>query len=149
MLLEIFQEVELLPPDVIQSNAFIKHPVLLEQYLMEGSYNKVFLAKHQIPSPYYTFFIDVLLNTIRVEIASCLETAFESVKLVDAARLLFLNNVDELRKFCSKCKWVLGPDGKTISFAKEQDLSVLTAKVASQQIASQIVEYAIELEKIV
>lgn len=35
------QELELLPPKDIQTNLYIKHPVSLEQYLMEGSYNKV------------------------------------------------------------------------------------------------------------
>lgn len=86
-ILEINQELELLPPDVIQSNPFISHPVLLEQYLMEGSYNKVFLGKTQVPSPYYTFFVDILLNTIRNEIASCREKAFNSIAVVDSVRL--------------------------------------------------------------
>ena len=37
----------------------------LPQYLMEGSYNKVFLAKGNIPAESYNFFIDILLDTIR------------------------------------------------------------------------------------
>lgn len=116
---------------------------------MEGSYNKVFLAKNQIPSPYYMLFIDVLLNTIRIEIASCLEAAFDSVRIVDAARLLFLNNADDLKNFCSGRQWIMDGNGKSISFNKPQIADVLTAKVASKQIASQIIEYALELEKIV
>ena len=35
------QELELLPVKELQSNIYIKHPVSMEQYLMEGSYNKV------------------------------------------------------------------------------------------------------------
>lgn len=35
------QELELLPTREIQENIYIKHPVSIEQYLMEGSYNKV------------------------------------------------------------------------------------------------------------
>lgn len=116
---------------------------------MEGSYNKVFLAKSQVPSPYYTFFIDVLLNTIRIEVASCLEMAFDSIAVTDAVRLLFLSNLDELKKFLSGRQWKLSPDGRTITFPQTKDMNQLTAKVASQQIASQIVEYAVELEKIV
>lgn len=116
---------------------------------MEGSYNKVFLAKSQVPSPYYTFFIDVLLNTIRIEVASCLETAFDSIAVVDAVRLLFLSNLEELKKFLSTRQWVLSADGRTISFPTSKDMNQLTVKVASQHIASQIIEYAVELEKIV
>lgn len=148
-LAEFHTEVELLPPDVIQTNPFINHPVMLEQYLMEGSYNKVFLAKSQVPSPYYTFFIDVLLNTIRVEVASCLEMAFDSIAVADAVRLLFLSNLADLKKFLAGKQWVFSADGRTISFPKSKDSDQLTAKIASQQIASQIIEYAVELEKIV
>lgn len=40
---EFHTELELLPADQIQSNVYIRHPLSLEQYLMEGSYNKVTL----------------------------------------------------------------------------------------------------------
>nr|KAF6290012.1 proteasome 26S subunit, non-ATPase 8 [Pipistrellus kuhlii] len=62
---EFHTELERLPAKDIQTNVYIKHPVSLEQYLMEGSYNKVFLAKGNIPAESYTFFIDILLDTIR------------------------------------------------------------------------------------
>ncbi|XP_069854881.1 26S proteasome non-ATPase regulatory subunit 8 isoform X2 [Dipodomys merriami] len=61
---EFHTELERLPAKDIQTNVYIKHPVSLEQYLMEGSYNKVFLAKGNIPAESYTFFIDILLDTI-------------------------------------------------------------------------------------
>lgn len=38
---EFHIELELLPVDKILNNVYIKHPVSLEQYIMEGSYNKV------------------------------------------------------------------------------------------------------------
>lgn len=42
---EFHTELELLPYDIIQTNTYIRHPVALEQYLMEGSYNKVIKIK--------------------------------------------------------------------------------------------------------
>jgi 26S proteasome regulatory subunit N12 len=44
---EFHTELELLPPDQIH-NAYIKHPLSIEQYLMEGRYNRVnyFLKKN-------------------------------------------------------------------------------------------------------
>lgn len=116
---------------------------------MEGSYNKVFLAKSQIPSPYYTFFIDVLLETIRDEIASCLESAFDSVAVKDILRLLFLDSDNGLAKFLVSKNWVISQDKRLVTFPIPKDSIELTAKVASQLIASQIIEYAVELEKIV
>nr|KAG5712337.1 hypothetical protein BaRGS_023916 [Batillaria attramentaria] len=39
-LAEFHTELELLPVKELQTNIYIKHPVSMEQYLMEGSYNK-------------------------------------------------------------------------------------------------------------
>jgi hypothetical protein len=38
---EFHTELELLPPDQIQNNVYIGHPLSIEQCLMEGRYNKV------------------------------------------------------------------------------------------------------------
>lgn len=38
---EFHTELELLPADHIQSDVYIRHPLSIEQYLIEGSYNKV------------------------------------------------------------------------------------------------------------
>jgi 26S proteasome regulatory subunit N12 len=61
-------ELELLPPDVLLSNPYIENPVQLEQFIMEGKYNKVIDIKYNVPADSYKFFIDVLLDTIRGEI---------------------------------------------------------------------------------
>ena len=54
---EFHTELERLPE--IQNNIYIKHPVSLEQYSMEGSYNNVLLAKGNVPAASYNFFIDI------------------------------------------------------------------------------------------
>ena len=41
---EFHTELERLPAKEVQSNVYIKHPVSLEQYIMEGSYNKVLMS---------------------------------------------------------------------------------------------------------
>lgn len=38
---EFHTELELLPADHIQNDVYVRHPLSIEQYLMEGSYNKV------------------------------------------------------------------------------------------------------------
>lgn len=42
---EFHTELERLSVDVIRVDPYVRHPLALEQYLMEGSYNKIFLAK--------------------------------------------------------------------------------------------------------
>jgi hypothetical protein len=44
---EFHTELELLPPDQIH-NVYIKHPLSIEQYLMEGRYNRVSFLNFRI-----------------------------------------------------------------------------------------------------
>ena len=44
---------------------------------MEGSYNKVLSLKGNVPAESYNYFFDILLNTVREEIASCLEKVID------------------------------------------------------------------------
>ena len=50
----------------VKSHDFVfRHPVSLEQYIMEGSYNKILHAKGNVPAESFKYFIDILLNTVR------------------------------------------------------------------------------------
>lgn len=82
---EFHTELERLPANEIENNVYIRHPVSLEQNIMEGSYNKDLLAKGNVPAESYNFFIDILMDTVRNEIASCLEKVIKS-------RLKFAHN---------------------------------------------------------
>ena len=82
---EFHTELERLPANEIDNNVYIRHPVSLEQNIMEGSYNKDLLAKGNVPAESYNFFIDILMDTVRNEIASCLEKVIKS-------RLKFAHN---------------------------------------------------------
>ncbi len=77
-LAEFHTELELLTVEELK-NVYIKHPISLEQFLMEGSFHKVFLSKGNVPAQNYNFFIDILIDTIREEIASCAEKAYARV----------------------------------------------------------------------
>jgi CSN8/PSMD8/EIF3K family len=124
---EFHTELELLPPDQIH-NAYIKHPLSIEQYLMEGRYNRVnyflkhseyanatlyflnceitlfwcsqiFLARDNVPHPDYSFFMEILLSTVRNEIAVCMEKAYERITLTEVAKMLYLPSVDDAKTF--------------------------------------------------
>ena len=75
------------------SNIYIKHPVSLEQYIMEGSYNKVLSLKGNVPAESYNYFFDILLNTVREEIASCVEKVMILVMII---LLIFLSRRTKL-----------------------------------------------------
>lgn len=144
---EFHTELERLPAKDIQTNVYIKHPVSLEQYLMEGSYNKVFLAKGNIPAESYTFFIDILLDTIRDEIAGCIEKAYEKILFAEATRILFFSTPKKMTDYAKKRGWVLGPNNY-YSFASQQQKPE-DSTIPSTELAKQVIEYARQLEMIV
>jgi len=143
---EFHTELELLPADHLQNDVYIRHPLSIEQYLMEGSYNKIFLAKGNVPAKNYNFFMDILLDTIRGEIAVCLESAYEKISLKDAARMLYLQTPEAVQEFAAKRKWKSGRD-HFFHFAPEVKKS--DEPIPSKELAEQAITYARELEMIV
>lgn len=156
---EFHTELELLPEKELRNNIYILHPVTLEQWLMEGRYNKVVLSRGTVPAESYTFFMDELIKTIRTEIASCIETSYDSITITEAARLLFLNNPKEVQEFASNhgkiqpvgikdVKWSF--QGNQLVFVtpgKEIDRKLV--KMNTKSLATQVIDYARELEMIV
>lgn len=143
---EFHTELELLPAEIIHTNAFIKHSLALEQYFMEGRYNKIFQAKGNVPAESYNFFMDILLETVRDEIASCLEKAYEKVSVSEAAKRLNMPIKADVRTFGKKRNWTLTSD-EVYHFASETPKQ--KEPIPSVDLAEQAIIYAKELEKIV
>lgn len=144
---EFHTELELLPADVIQTNVYIRHPLSLEQYLMEGSYNKIFLAKGNVPAASYNFFIDILLNTVRDEIGACMESAFDKISIRDASRMLNLNSEKGITAYATKKNWTLAKDG--YFYFGTQSEKKTEEPIPSADLATLAIDYARELEMIV
>lgn len=82
----------------------------LEQHIMEGSYNKVLSAKQDGQyAKEGMFFMDMLVDTVRDEIAECSEKAYTSIKLADLQALLMLGSEAELREFAETVPWPSPP----------------------------------------
>ncbi|KAJ2591949.1 regulatory particle non-ATPase [Coemansia sp. RSA 1722] len=130
----------------LQNNQFIVHPVKLEQALMEGSYKKVWQARSEVPTPEYLFFMDILMSTIRNEVASCVEKSYTSLPFADAKTVLFFTSMDELLNFAKQHQWVVSPSEKRITFPKTAENTRL---FQGENIMKQNLAYAQELERIV
>lgn len=123
---------------------------------MEGSYSKVWNARStSCPSPSYGFeyFLDLLVSTVRNEIASCGEKAYASLPLSDAAVLLFFKDREELLKFASERQgWSVNPREETIYFegtvGGERE-EAARAELPKEKVIETILGYAKELETIV
>ncbi|ORX51716.1 hypothetical protein DM01DRAFT_1307498 [Hesseltinella vesiculosa] len=130
----------------LQANPYIKQAVDLEQFLMEGSYNKVWSSRGSVKGEEFLFFYDTLISTVRNEIASCSEKAYDSLPLQDAATLLFLNNTQELMSFANERGWKINPAEQIIHFTADDKDAV---EIPQEQIITRTLAYARELERIV
>ena len=146
-LAEFHTELELLPVESLE-NVYIKHPISLEQFLMEGSYHKIFLSKGNIPAENYAFFMDILICTIRDEIASCAEKAYRQVPVSEAGKMLMIDSLEKLHEYTSSRKWKLDSGAQYFIFDQEEMKEKLHF-VRNKGLIQQSLGYARELEKIV
>ncbi|KAL9071843.1 MAG: hypothetical protein Q9161_003943 [Pseudevernia consocians] len=136
----------------LEEDKFIGYPVKLERWLMEGSYDRVWGATKRdgVPGEEFGVFSEVLVGTIRSEIASCSEKAYPSLPIANAKNLLFLESEGSVVEFAHGRGWVV-KDGR-IYFPLQQGDGVRSEKeilVASGQVIENTIGYARELETIV
>jgi len=146
-LAEFHLELQLLNLSEIQTNDFLKFPVEYEECLMEGSYNKIFKQFQNLPAPNYQFFVDLLNESIREQVASCMEASYQSMSVVDASKMLFMDPVKQgpvLKEYAGKRGWILKDN--LFEFPKEVKKE---ETVPSQQLVETAVTYARALEIII
>jgi len=78
-------ELELLDSRIILEDPYVSFAVRLEQDIMAGNYKKAMEVK--LPSASYKLFTDILLVTIREEIANGMEVAYDEIS-VDGCKAL-------------------------------------------------------------
>ena len=134
-------------PMAERENKFVTFVVGLEQYLMEGSYNKVQAARKHAPSKTYSWLLEVLEGTVREEIASCIESAYPTIAVASAQKLLGLASPKAVDDFAAmKDTWVI--EAGTITF-KGEPAKDLADQIPSHQLIKENLNYAHELERIV
>nr|POE93349.1 26s proteasome regulatory subunit rpn12 [Quercus suber] len=135
----------------IEKDQFIQYPVRLEQALMEGSYDKVWgeTKGERVPSEEFGVFSEVLINTIRSEIASCSERAYPSLPISNAKNLLFLDSEGAVVSFAQSRGWV-AKEGRIYFPEQEADLLAADKDVMSSSgtVIENTLGYARKLETI-
>jgi len=89
-------ELELIPVED-HANEFIKRPIELERYLMEGNYTKVLEA--QDSKPYHAYFMERLEEMVRSKVGASLERSYERIPASVAIKMLILKDVAALQKY--------------------------------------------------
>jgi len=148
---EYHTEIELIPIEEL-SNVYIKVPISLEQYFVEGSYNKILSQKQNVPLQAYQFFIDKFVDAIRFEVARSAERAYESLSLKDMGKMLMISDEGELRQFIEQNNlkdgvgWgINNADGRVYFNAGKKEKN----EIPSYQMINLSLEYATELNKII
>jgi hypothetical protein len=90
----------------------------------------------------------ILIGTIRKEIASCSERAYPSIPIADAKSLLFLESEGSVINFAKESGWVV-KDGRIYFPQQEDDYQSKDILVTSDQVIENTLGYARELEMIV
>mmetsp|Transcript_1538 Transcript_1538/g.1731 ORF Transcript_1538/g.1731 Transcript_1538/m.1731 type:complete len:313 (+) Transcript_1538:108-1046(+) len=145
---EFHTEIELIPIQEQQKNRFIKYAVTLEQDLMEGRYNKIWLARKDVPLDSYTFIINRLTSTLRHDIADCIEKSYPSLSMGEAQKLLMFDSSETkaFEDFIEDRVWAT--EMEEIKFVPEEEEQKTASDNAVQLILQQLA-YADELEKII
>ncbi|KAI1976700.1 regulatory particle non-ATPase [Ophidiomyces ophidiicola] len=140
----------------VEDDPYIKYSVELERSLMEGSYDKVWRETklENVPSPDFGLFSDILIGTIRSEIADCSEKAYPSLPISNTKNLLFFNSEGAVIEFAKERGWHLR-DGR-VYFPTQDEQSEHAAPQTEKEIVltgggviENAIRYARQLETIV
>mmetsp|Transcript_11853 Transcript_11853/g.14101 ORF Transcript_11853/g.14101 Transcript_11853/m.14101 type:complete len:267 (+) Transcript_11853:270-1070(+) len=143
---EFHTELELISPEN-QQNVYIKHAIDLEQYLMEGAYNRVISAHKDMPSETYEYFMDMLMETVRDEMAASCEKAYCSLSIASLKEMLMLGSDAEVQSYAKERGWTL-INGE-YQFQEEGKTELTSKDIPSNHLINLTLTYAKELERIV
>eukprot|EP01023_Acetabularia_acetabulum_P061354 TRINITY_DN740_c0_g1_i1.p1 TRINITY_DN740_c0_g1~~TRINITY_DN740_c0_g1_i1.p1 ORF type:complete len:309 (-),score=47.02 TRINITY_DN740_c0_g1_i1:128-919(-) len=142
---EFHIELELIPASELKSD-YLKIPIELEQSLMEGAYSRILTMSQKPPHTSFQYFIDQLTETVRSEIASCCENAYDELSIQTAKKLLKFKSDQEVKTFASENGWQVA--GDKISFNKDMDIDG-AGSFPTNKIIENSLMYARELERII
>jgi 26S proteasome regulatory subunit N12 len=143
-------------PHQEHGNMYIRFAIMLERYLMEGSYNRLLHVRSQAPSNEYLHIVELLESTVRSEAAACIPTSYPSLSTGDAQKMLMLASPAEALAFGRKCGWQLNADGTQFVFARSMEEQVVAASAGSakselpmMEMLKNHIQFADQLQRVV
>jgi len=145
---EFHTELELIPLEKHQ-DLYVKHPIQLEQYMMEGAYNKVLKAKDSVPHESYSFFMEMLMGTVRNEIADCLQKAYNAISVKEVQKILGFSNPKDFESYATGKNWTITTNNRGIDEIAFKVETEAKPEIPSMKLIQQQLHYARELERII
>eukprot|EP00753_Platysulcus_tardus_P008411 PLAT15966.1.p2 GENE.PLAT15966.1~~PLAT15966.1.p2 ORF type:complete len:260 (+),score=160.43 PLAT15966.1:36-815(+) len=124
----------------------VQFPIKIEEHLAEGSYNRAVALLKDVPDAEYARFVQPLMQTVREEIADCMEVAYRPLQLEEAAALLkFGDDAAAMEDFvASRDGWAIADGSLTFDVVEESTMDIPAARLISETLG-----YATEMERIV
>ncbi|EKG04757.1 proteasome regulatory non-ATPase subunit, putative [Trypanosoma cruzi] len=144
---QFHSELEKIPNQIHGTNTYIRFAVLLERYLMEGSYKKLLNSRHQAPSNEYIPIVGMLESTVRQEVAECIPRSYNTLSIDKAQKILMVDSAEEVKQIGRCHNWQLSADGRSFVFTREEDLA--RKEVPFQEMLKNHLHFAVELQRIV
>jgi 26S proteasome regulatory subunit N12 len=113
-----------------------------------GSYDEVLSAAAQPPTPIYSFFLNSLLETVRLTIGECLGSAYQNISVPAAIKMLKFETKSDIEEFINDNYPTWRIEGNKIYFESEVKAGKST-EIPSIKLIEQTLSYATELERIV
>jgi len=146
-LAEFHSELELMTSADLSSRE-IAFSISLEQFLMVGTYNQVLAAKADMPAPeHFSYFMGMLLDTVRDTIAECAESAYDSLDYNSAREMMMFGSDDDLGQFIKQRH--SGWDLVAGRIFWNSNTLPRSQEIQARRIISENLTYATELERIV
>lgn len=138
-----------------ETDPYLKYSVLLERWLMEGSYDKVWKAitqQSQVPAPEFAILAETLIFTVRDEIALSAEHAYTSLPIANARHLLFFEHDRDVIEFAENQPGWSVKQGAIYFPAKQDSTNNASTAVETstpEKIIANGLDYAREIETII
>ena len=131
-----------------KSDKYIAHVMSLEEFLMEGNYNQLLLARKKSPSKHYKTLLEELEITVRNEVASCIEQAYDTISMDAAAKLMNCKK-DTLQAIAMQREnWTIEANG-TIRLRHVEHKKAEVPTGITKDLIKETLGYAHQLERIV
>merc|ERR1719354_125104 len=144
---EFLSELELIPTQLHHCNHHIQSAIQLENWLVSGSYSRVFTYRKTVPDDnIYCYPLDLLCVLTRKEMAACLTSAYRELPIEVVQQKMNFSARQELLAFINdvKPKWTVDEMQQIIKFASEADEK---KEIPTMKLIGRSIQYARELER--
>lgn len=149
----------------IDNDIYISYPIKLENWLLEGYYNKAMelilnnKSEEKLKLKEFNIFNKTLQLAIRTEISRLIEKTYKELPILNAKNLLFLNNEKDVEYFINENNWKCErgvlyfpkdeADSKFNNIALNEEEEEYENLSNSERLVKNTLKYAIEIDSII